>query len=105
MRPMFIPGRMSAAMLSLSGGTSAPVLRTLSLSVHDQNQITDSLRLEYGFSLDTVTFLEHGDYFSPFSRLIYALTDKDELQFTYTSGVPQYGDYTGGWAFQRAIPK
>lgn len=103
MRQMFIPGRMSAALLSLSGGASAPALRTLSLSVHDQNQITESLRLEYGFSLDTVTFLEHSNYFSPFSRLIYALSDKDELQFSYTSGVPQYGDYPGGRSSEREL--
>src|SRR5258708_32379542 len=105
MRQMFLPGRMTAALLSLSGGGSAPALRTLSLSVHDQTQITDSLRLEYGVSLDTVTFLEHGNYFSPYSRLIYALTDKDELQFGYSSGVPQYGDYPGGRSFLPDMPK
>ena len=65
MRQMFIPGRASAALLSLSGGAPAPVLRTLSLSMHEGTQITDSLRFEYGFSMDAVTFLEHSNYFSP----------------------------------------
>src|SRR6266478_7954970 len=50
MRQMFIPGRASAALLSLSGGAPAPVLRTLSLSMHEGTQISDSVRLEYGFS-------------------------------------------------------
>jgi hypothetical protein len=95
MRQMFIPGRASAALLSLSGGAPAPVLRTLSVSMHEGTQITDSLRLEYGFSMDAVTFLEHSNYFSPFSRLIYSMTDNDQLQFSYSSGVPQYGDDPG----------
>ena len=95
MRQMFLPGRTSAALLSLSGGAPAPVLRTLSVSMHEGTQITDSLRLEYGFSMDAVTFLEHSNYFSPFSRLIYSMTDNDQLEFSYSSGVPQYGDEPG----------
>jgi hypothetical protein len=103
MRQMFLPGRASAALLSLSGAASAPVLRTLSLSVHEGTQITESVRLEYGFSMDAVTFLDHGNYFSPFSRLIYALTDNDELQFSYSSGVPQYADYPGERSSERDL--
>jgi hypothetical protein len=103
MRQVFLPGRTSAALLSLSGGSSAPVLRTLSVSVHEGTQITESMRLEYGFSMDAVTFLDHGNYFSPFSRLIYALTDNDELQFSYSSGVPQYGDSPGERSSERDL--
>src|ERR1700682_5764350 len=62
MRQMFLPGRTSAALLSLSGGAPAPVLRMLSLSMNEGTQLTDSLRLEYGFSMDAVTFLEHSNY-------------------------------------------
>ena len=103
MRQMFLPGRASAALLSLSGGSSVPTLRTLSLSVHEGTQITDSMRFEYGFSMDAVTFLDHSNYFSPFSRLIYALTDNDELQFSYSSGVPQYGDAPGERSSERDL--
>jgi Carboxypeptidase regulatory-like domain len=95
MRQMFLPGRTTAALLSLSGGASAPMLRTLSVSMHEGTQITDSIRLEYGFSMDAVTFLDHGNYFSPFSRLIYTMTENDEIQFSYSSGVPQYGEHPG----------
>jgi hypothetical protein len=95
MRQMFLPGRTSAALLSLSGAAPPPVLRTLSVSVHEGTQITESVRLEYGFSMDAVTFLDRSNYFSPFSRLIYTMTDNDELQFSYSSGVPQYGDSPG----------
>jgi hypothetical protein len=103
MRQMFLPGRTSAALLSLSGGSSAPILRTLSVSVHEGTQITDSVRLEYGFSMDAVTFLDHSNYFSPFSRLICAVTDHDEVQFSYSSGVPQYGDYPGERSSERDL--
>jgi hypothetical protein len=103
MRQMFLPGRTSAALLSLSGGSSAPVLRTLSVSVHEGKQITESMRLEYGFSMDAVTFLDHSNYFSPFSRLVYKLTDNNELQFSYSSGVPQYGDYPGEPSSERDL--
>jgi hypothetical protein len=103
MRQMFVPGRVSAAILALSGGSSAPALRTLALSVHDGTQITDALRLEYGFSLDAVTFLDHGNYFSPYSRLIFAMTDNDQLQFSYSSGVPQAADYPGERSSEREL--
>jgi hypothetical protein len=102
MRQMFLPGRTSAALMSLSGST-APILRTLSLSVHEGNQLSESMRLEYGFSMDAVTFLDKTNYFSPFSRLIYAMTDSDELQFSYSSGVPQYGDNPGERSSERDL--
>jgi hypothetical protein len=61
--------------------------------MRDGVQITDSLRMEYGASLDAVTFVGKLNYFSPYGRLEYSLSDKDELKFSYTSGVPQSDDY------------
>ena len=49
--------------------------------------------MEYGVALDAVTFLGRLNYFSPYARLTYALDDRDELRFSYTSGVPQADDY------------
>jgi hypothetical protein len=42
--------------------------------------------MEYGFSLDSVSFLDRLNYFSPYVRLVYVLDDATELNFTYTSG-------------------
>src|SRR5713226_2121269 len=87
MRQLFVPGRVSAALSGPNG--AVPVLRTLSLSAKDGTQLSDSLRLEYGFSLDAVSFLNRLNYFSPYSRLTYTLPDHDQIEFSYTSGVPR----------------
>src|SRR4051812_33091326 len=101
MRQMFVPGRVSAA---LSGPNGAPpILRTLSLSAKDGTQITDALRLEYGFSLDGVSFLNRLNYFSPYSRLTYSLSDHDQLEFSYTSGVPSSDMFSEAHAPEREL--
>jgi len=95
MRQMFMPGRLMASFTPYFGSGGAPVLRTLSLSMRDGVQISDSLQMEYGASLDAVTFLGRLNYFSPYARLTYSLTDRDDLRFSYTSGVPQPNDFRG----------
>lgn len=103
MRQMFMPGRLTAALLPYSGSGGVPMFRTLSLSMRDGKQITDALRIEYGMSLDAVTFAGRLNYLSPYSRLEYALSDRDELKFSYTSGVPQSDDYKGATASERDL--
>lgn len=89
MRQLFLPSRVGAAALGGMQETgSTPVLRTLSASMLDHEQLTDRLRFEYGFSLDSVTFLDRLNYFSPFGRLIYDLGDGEAVQFSYASGTP-----------------
>src|SRR5712691_4784383 len=101
MRQMFVPGRVSAV---LTGPTeTVPMLRTLSLSAKDGTQITDSLRLEYGFSLDAVSFIDRRGAFSPYSRLTYALSDNEQLEFSYTSGVPRSDMFTGVTSSEREL--
>jgi hypothetical protein len=87
MRQVYLPLRAGAAVF---GGMqeSAPVLRTLSATLKDETRLTDSLRLEYGFSLDSVTFLDRLNYASPYGRLTYELGKNQALQFSYASGVP-----------------
>ena len=100
MRQMFVPGRVTAA---LSGDGGGPMLRTMSLSAKDGTQITDSLHLEYGFSLDAVSFIDRRNSFSPYSRLTYALSDNDQLEFSYTSGVPRSDMFTGATSSEREL--
>src|SRR5215470_11456401 len=93
MRQMFMPGRLTAALEPYAGSSGVPMLRTLSLSLRDGIQLSDALRLDYGASLDAVTFIGKLNYLSPYARLSYALDDQDELRFSYASGVPRMDDF------------
>ena len=86
MRQLFVPGRFASA---LTTGVGVPALKTLSLAVDDGVQISDSLRFEYGFSLDSVSFFDRLNYLSPYGRLKYALSDTEKVEFSYSSGVPR----------------
>jgi hypothetical protein len=59
----------------------------MTLSSTDTLRIGDA-RLDYGASLDSVSFLDHLSYISPFARLTYDLVSLGSLQFAYSSGAP-----------------
>jgi len=83
MRQLFVPGR------GIPGqDNTLPPLRTLSAGFTDKTQIGDSLDLDYGFELDTVSFIDRLHYFSPYARLTYSLPNAAaaKIDFTYTSG-------------------
>jgi len=83
MRQLFLPGRLGTA----GGSESAlPMLRSLSASLDDRTELTDELSLQYGFTLDSVSFGDHLSYFSPYARLSYSLGDNGTLALAYTSG-------------------
>ena len=84
MRQLFLPGRQGAA---LTGTDSAlPMLRSMSAGFNDRAQITDNVALQYGFTLDSVSFLDRLNYFSPYARLTYKAGNNAEVDFAYTSG-------------------
>ncbi len=84
MRQLFLPARLSAA---LSGNDAAlPMLRSMSAALDDRTQIADNVTLQYGFTMDAVTFLDRLNYFSPYARLTYSLGDAGDVEMTYTSG-------------------
>ncbi len=79
-----------------SGPDSAtPLLRSVTLSAKDATQISDSLRLEYGFALDSVTYSERINLVSPYSRLIYSISKDERVEFSYNSGIPRSDMFTG----------
>lgn len=84
-RQLFLPGRVGAGMLQ-SGG--APALRSMSLAIGERKQLTDNFLLEYGFSLDSVTFVERLNYVSPYARASYELGDLGVVEFGFNSGAP-----------------
>jgi hypothetical protein len=63
-----------------------PTLRSMSASFDDHTKLTDELTVQYGFTLNSVTFLDHLNYASPYVRMIYALGDAGDIEFAYTSG-------------------
>jgi len=85
MRQVYLPMRASGGILA---GSGAPMLRTLSLAVAEKKQLTDELLMEYGFSLDSVTFIERLNYFSPYARATYDLGSLGAIEFGFSSGAP-----------------
>ena len=67
---------------------NAPSLRTMSLTFIERTEVAEGINLEYGASLDSVTFVERLNYLSPFARLTYQLGDHSKLQLGYSSGAP-----------------
>jgi hypothetical protein len=84
MRQLFLPGRVGAA---LAGNESAmPMLRSMAASFDDRTQLTDELSVQYGFALNSISFLDHLNYASPYARVIYSMGDQGEIAVAYTSG-------------------
>jgi hypothetical protein len=80
MRQFYVPWRMGEG-----GDGSLPALRTTGVSLGDKTQLSDALQLEYGFEFDSVSFLNHVHYFSPYARFTRTLPH-GEVDFTWTSG-------------------
>jgi len=70
------------------GMDGLPALRTVSAAMVDHAQLADSLRIDYGMSFDSVSFLQHVNYFSPFARLTWELGRLGAVQVGYSSGAP-----------------
>jgi hypothetical protein len=65
---------------------AGPALRTISLAMHDKVDLNDNLRMEYGFSMESVSFIDRLNYMSPFVRLSYDLGSKGVVRFGYSNG-------------------
>jgi len=60
----------------------------MSLTFIERTEILDGVDVEYGASLDSVTFIDRLNYISPFARLTYHPSGKSKLQIGYSSGAP-----------------
>jgi hypothetical protein len=84
---IYLPTR--GSMAGLSGQVDGvPALRTMSISMHDSIAITDQLRLDYGGSLDSVSYMNHVNSLNQFARLTYDLGAAGKLKAAYSSGAP-----------------
>ena len=84
MRQLFLPGRLGAALAGNEG--ALPMLRTMAASFDDRTELTDELSVQYGFTLNSISFLDHLNYASPYARVTYSLGENGEVAFAYTSG-------------------
>jgi hypothetical protein len=82
-RQLMLPGRIAAA---FAGDSGLSLMRSMSAGLRDESRISDNLTLQYGFTMDVVSFLDHLNYYSPYARLTYDVDPNDELIFAYTSG-------------------
>ncbi len=84
---IYLPVRGNLA--SLTGQPDgAPALRMMSVSMHDSVAVTDNLRLDYGSSFDSVSYMDHVNSLNEFARLTYSLGAAGNLKVAYSSGAP-----------------
>ncbi len=72
----------------VAGTDSAPPLRTMSVAILDSMEITENIQLDYGFNYDSITYLDHLNYASPFARLTFDGGEMGRIRVAYSSGAP-----------------
>ncbi len=84
---IYLPTRGSLA--SVTGQPDGvPALKTMSVSVHDSKSITDNLRLDYGGSFDSVSYMDHVNSLNQFARLTYDFGVAGKVKVAFSSGAP-----------------
>src|SRR5579885_644771 len=83
MRQLYLPAR---GFTNSGSPDATPALRTMSVSFLDDISLFDGLRLEYGMSAESVSFLDRLNALSPFARLTYDIGAAGSLQVAYSSG-------------------
>src|ERR1019366_5629703 len=59
---------------------------SMSTSFDDRTDLTDEISVQYGFTLNSISFLDHVNYASPYARVTYSLGENGAVAFAYTSG-------------------
>ena len=87
MRQLFLPARAGVGLITGQQG-AAPSLRTMEAGFSNRRDLSDNLRLEYGFSIESVSFLNTLNYASPFGRLTYEIEEGESVDVAFSSGAP-----------------
>ncbi len=85
MRQLYLPNRVGVGLVAGAGG-SVPVFRTMSLSFIDRFQFTDRIKLEYGGSAESVSYVDRINFLSPFARVTADLGAIGAVQIAFSSG-------------------
>lgn len=84
MRQMTLAPRAGTGMALGAGG--GPMLRTMSLAFVDHVEVADNVKVDYGFDMQSVTYLDRLNYLSPFLRATYDAGDLGRVRVAYSSG-------------------
>jgi hypothetical protein len=77
MRQMYLPdGR----------GDAGPALRTMSIGLFDHLDLGERMHFEYGLNYESVSFLSHLNYLSPFGRVTYDMGKQSWFRMAFSSG-------------------
>jgi hypothetical protein len=84
MRQLYLPERMGEAM----GGSEAalPMLRSISAGADNRTQLADNVAVQYGFTMNSMFFVDHLNYTSPYARLTWNVNQATDVEVAYTSG-------------------
>jgi hypothetical protein len=80
----FAPVR--GGVLGQANGNS-PALRTMSVTMLERTEVGEGVSIDYGASLDSVTYLDRLNYITPFAR-VRARVGAGTLDVGYSSGAP-----------------
>ncbi len=95
MRQLNLPARAGIGLVTGGAGGATPALRTMSVGFLDEVTLGENLHAQYGFSLESVSFFQTLNYFSPYGRLTYTLGDDAAVEFAFNSGVPPAEMFAG----------
>ncbi|MEO8049781.1 MAG: carboxypeptidase-like regulatory domain-containing protein [Acidobacteriota bacterium] len=84
MRQVYLTPRGGSGMAL--GSDSAPVLRTISLAMLDTAEISDNLRVDYGFDSESISYFDRINYVSPFIRATFDAGGQGRVRLAFTSG-------------------
>ena len=87
MRQVFLPARIGA-MLASGRNDGMPALQTLAISFLDRVKLAEAVQLEYGSSMESVSFLDRLNFASPFARLRWGAAESGALEVAFSSGTP-----------------
>jgi hypothetical protein len=86
MRQIFMPTRFGNAFLAGAQQANLPALQSMSVSAVDRRQFGNDVSVEYGSTLETVSFLDRLNYLSPFARVRLGQAETGQLSFAFSSG-------------------
>ena len=69
-------------------GNGAPSMRSMRVSMLDEFNVMDNLRMEYGASAESVSLVDRLNLLSPFARLTYEMGESGSFRFAYSNGAP-----------------
>ncbi len=84
MRQMTLAPRAGTGMALGAGG--GPMLRTMSLAFVDHVEVAENVKVDYGFDMQSVTYLDRLNYLSPFLRATYDAGELGRVGVAYSSG-------------------